>query len=90
MTTTYSRFEMTWTVTIVQKDDLAIHVLQFEKKDEKYFWQMPMIFLSQFIEPSYENWIAYCGTSLIDTNLGYSNDTFLPIQTVDSLFDVSK
>jgi hypothetical protein len=69
--------EIVWTVEQMLRDGQVVHVLRFERQVQgmyagqyhPFFWTMPMMFLSNFIEPDYEHWEAYCGDELIDSNI---------------------
>ena len=71
--------DIEWTVTEERREGVLVHVLRFEPltkglhKGQYHpnFWLLPMVFLSQFIEPTYSLWEAYCGQEVIDSNIVY-------------------
>lgn len=69
--------EIQWTVSEIDLDGQQVTELRFEKQAtgeyagqyHPLFYMMPMVFLSQFIEPTYKLWRAYLGSELIGSNL---------------------
>ena len=80
--------EIRWTVTKASVDGQGITELRFEKQRRgehagefhPMFYMMPMIFLSNFIEPTYKLWRAYLGDELIGSNLVYENGRVLSFE----------
>lgn len=77
--------EIRWTVSEVVLDGQQVTELRFEKQAtgeyaghyHPLFYMMPMVFLSQFIEPNYKLWRAYLGHELIGSNLVRENGRVL-------------
>jgi hypothetical protein len=80
--------EIRWAVTITEVDGQSITELRFEKQRRgehagsyhPLFYMMPMIFLSNFIEPKYKLWRAYLGDELIGSNLVFANGRVLSFE----------
>jgi hypothetical protein len=71
--------EIEWTVKVEVRDGATVHVLRFERQASgphtgqyhPYFWMLPGVFLSQFIESHYEHWEAWLGEELLDSSVVY-------------------
>lgn len=77
--------EIIWTVENVNIDGQNVTELRFEKQRSgefagqfhPLFFQLPMVFLSNFIDPEYKLWQAFLGDYRIGSNLVYDNGRLL-------------
>lgn len=77
--------EITWTVADVVEDGQLIKELRFDKQSygeyagqyHPLFFALPMVFLSNFIEPEYKLWRAYAGDFCLGSNLVSDNGRLL-------------
>ena len=84
-----------WSVAEIVIDGQRVTELHFEKmKVGEYkgqyhpmFYWMPMIFLSQFIEPEYELWQAYLGDDLIGSNVVLEDGRVVSYERSQALTD---
>ena len=73
--------DIIWDVDHVNIDGHMVTEIRFRKQTcgefkghyHGMFWQLPMIFLSQFIDPEYKLWSAYLGEHCIGSNVVYVN-----------------
>jgi hypothetical protein len=69
--------DQVWHVTEVVEDGQTITEIHFEKltigeyvgQYDPMFYMLPMIHLSQFVEPHYKLWRAFLGDELIGANI---------------------
>jgi len=88
--------EIVWDEEVVVDGGVSVVELRFHKQGSgefagRYhpmFWQLPQVFLSNFIDPDWTHWRAWLGADCIGSNVVYVNGRVA--STVEAKAEIEK